>query len=327
MDVTSDVYDDSVPGSVGFLAMCRATRAAEHMGSQDAAPGAGGRSGGAVGKLVWAGRAINDQLSRTVGQMVGDQDRAWARAVLADVERPQVPIGEAWRVSIATIIGRYPRVPGVATRLLGRMDRFGEVAIASEEVGFDGKTVAWDKVLEVRTHGIAEILPDVAVEKEVERIRELLPPIPGRKWVVRKAVEGLLTLLLATVETPEDAAGDDPMIACEIVYRNAIGRPKPLVAGLFGTAILGAIPEAGASLIATAQNRGVPVNAVVSEAVLSRTERAQRLRAASIRIAARLETLRRTHASGALAAHERPAALSNDRGLSHGDVGDSGVLP
>lgn len=264
-------------------------KAADHHGSPDAATGAADKTGSAVSKLAQAGRATHRHLGRTAGQMVGGGDRDWARTVLADVEKPDEPVSRPWRVSIATLIGQHPKVPGIAAKPLGLLDRFGEVTITPDEVGFDGKNVAWDKVLEVRTHSIAGVLPDVAVEKEVDRIRELLPPIPGRKWVVTKAAEGLLTLLLATTDMPgahTDSTGpDDTVIACEIVFKNLIGRPKQLAAGLFGTAILGAIPEATASLIATAQARSVPVHPVASDAIGSRAERAQRLRAVSTKLA------------------------------------------
>jgi hypothetical protein len=45
---------------------------------------------------------------------------------------------------------------------------------------------------------------DAAVDREIERIRALLPPIPGRKWAVARAAEGLRTL-------PEAAQSIDAM--------------------------------------------------------------------------------------------------------------------
>jgi hypothetical protein len=212
----------------------------------------------------------------------------WA-AALAAVPRPAVPVTEPWQLSIATLLGVHPRVPGVAVRLLELLDRFGEVTVGPSQIGFDGEDIPWDKVVEIRTHPTATLVPDIAVDKEVDRIRDLLPPVPGRKWVVSKAAECLLTLVMAVTASAEQ---DDRLVPCEIVYRSVFGRPKELSAGLFAATILGAFPSVGDALIATAEARGIPVNPVANEALVSREQRAQRLRAASDKLTERVRALR-----------------------------------
>lgn len=238
-----------------------------------------------------AAGAAWDKVSQTGRDALGKAaDRDWAKTALDSVDRPAAPADRLWELSIAALVGRHPRVPGVAVKLLGLLDGFGAVAVGPGKVGFDGDEPSWDKVLEVRTHSMAGILPDSAVEKEIDRIRAKLPPVPGRKWVVTKATEGLLTLVMAATDIARHT--EDRQIACEIVYSGLLGRPKQVPAGLVACAILTAIPEASDSIVATAQARGIPVRPVVSGGIVPRTERAERLQQATSRLAARLRELR-----------------------------------
>jgi hypothetical protein len=128
----------------------------------------------------------------------------WVHAVLARLPRPDTPATEPWEMSIGALIGMHPKVPDGAVRLLGPLRRLGAVAVSPGEIGFDGERVPWDRVTQVRTRNAVGMFLDAAVDREIERIRALLPPIPGRKWAVARAAEGLRTL-------PEAAQSIDAM--------------------------------------------------------------------------------------------------------------------
>lgn len=212
----------------------------------------------------------------------------WARELLARLPRPEAPATGTWTLSVGALIAMHPRVPSGAGKLLSPLRRFGEVTVGPEEVGFDGERVTWKNVVEVRMRGVVPLLLDGAVEKEIERFRGLLPPVPGRKWIVARAAEVLLTLVTAALGRVEDRG---PQVPCEIVYRTPLRRSRQLSAGFLGTAIMAALPEAAQSIVATAKARGIPVVSASSEALTVRVDRAERLRESSTALLARMRAL------------------------------------
>ncbi|MGA4542044.1 hypothetical protein ACPA54_18850 [Uniformispora flossi] len=246
------------------------------MGIRDAARGAGRQ---AVSGLAAAKRA-------TLGS--GTED-GWVRKALDAQPRPGLPVAEPWELSFGTIVASHPRVPGAAAKLLGGLDGFGKIAIGPDSVGFDDADVSWDKVVEVRVHSAADLLPDAMIDYEVDRIRGLFPPIPGRKRLVAMAAEGLLTLVLAA---SEQADRQDRLLPCEIVVKGALGRTKTLTGGLFAAAVMTNLPEVGEGLVATAAAHGIPVTQAASPHAGAKTERGKALRARSASLAAKLAAVR-----------------------------------
>ncbi|NDL56613.1 hypothetical protein F7O44_05960 [Phytoactinopolyspora sp. XMNu-373] len=130
--------------------------------------------------------------------------------VLDRVPSPSYPLTEDWEISVAAMLRMIPRVPKIATKPLGMLDRMGAIHIGLHKVGFDGNEVPWDKVVEIRTHDVRALMADQLVEYELARWRRVLPPVPGRAWVVGKAGELLVTLVLAAVmarSAGKDAVG------------------------------------------------------------------------------------------------------------------------
>lgn len=232
---------------------------------------------------------IKELGGRARGTAAGVAGGDWARRALEGHPKPAAPPLEPWEVSLAGLVGRLPHVPGPAVRLLHLLDGLGQVAVGPEEVGFDGETASWDKVLEVRCHSTVDLLPEVAVEREVDRIREFLPPVPGRKWLVTRVAEALLTVAIAAGTAAERQTRHLP---CEIVAKNLIGRPKQLAGGLFAASALTLVPEAGESILAAARERGIPVTVVEDPMTGVHAEHAARLRAASQRLTDALARLR-----------------------------------
>ncbi|HEY6737696.1 MAG TPA: hypothetical protein VI076_02515, partial [Actinopolymorphaceae bacterium] len=111
---------------------------------------------------------------------------------------PTFPVTEPWEVSIGELARRSGKVPKLAVKTLGLLDRFGAVRIGPDEIGFDDENVAWDKVVELRTRRLSDLITGSALDHEVERISGYLPPIPGRKWAIEKVIELLMAVAIAT---------------------------------------------------------------------------------------------------------------------------------
>ncbi|KDN84311.1 hypothetical protein KCH_41020 [Kitasatospora cheerisanensis KCTC 2395] len=228
----------------------------------------------------------------------------WVRRAVENHPKPEDPLTAPWEISLAGLIGRLPHVPGPAVRLLHLLDGLGQVAVGPDEVGFDGEAVAWGKVLEIRCHSTVDLLPDVVVEREVDRIREFLPPVPGRKWLVTKAAEGLLTLALAATAAAER---EERSLPCELVVKNLIGRPKSVAGGLFAASALTLVPAAGDSILAEARRRGIPVTVIDDPMTGVHAEHAAQLRGAAERLT---EALRRLRAADPEAAKSEAGAAA-----------------
>jgi hypothetical protein len=138
----------------------------------------------------------------------------------------------------------------------------GGVRFGPETVGFDGEDIPWEKVVSVRCHNAFLKMTTSSLEQEVEKIRDLLPPVPGRKWALTKIGEGLSTVMLASMERAAEQSMDQVMVATEIVYKGMLGRTKTIDAGMYATSILAQKPAVQLSLVMTAQAHGVTVETV-----------------------------------------------------------------
>ena len=210
--------------------------------------------------------------------------------LFAAVPRPSEPLTGPWRVSIATLVSSHPRVPSlVARRLLRRVDKFASVTIGPAGVGFDDKTIRWSRILEIRAYPVANHIPPTAViDRESDRLREMLPPIPGRRWMVGKVAGGAMTVLTALAPREEPPVETMPLLPCVIVYRNVFGRRSSLSAGLFAATVLALIPEACNALLAMAAHNRIPVRVLRDEASERRSARSHRVRRIAAQVATRV---------------------------------------
>jgi hypothetical protein len=201
-----------------------------------------------------AGRAARSGWSRA--SALGERQ---ASRVLADLPRPTSPIRQPWEISLATLVSRHPKVPRLVGRRLHKLDRYGQVAIAPDRVGFDGKTVRWSRVIEIRACPASVPYPQAVVDTEVERIRRHLPRVPGRRWMLTKVVNRTVPSIMDIARVAGGPPPDRALLPCQIVYRTVLGRPATLHAGLFAAAVMIAIPEAAHSLTATAGQHAIPI--------------------------------------------------------------------
>lgn len=179
--------------------------------------------------------------------------------ILAAIDPPVEPLTSIWEVSAVGLVRRIYDVPSIASKALGQVDRLGAVRIGPDALGFDRDDVAWNKITVVRTRRMSEVLTDTALEREVERLRKTLPPVPGRKWVLEKVANALGDLCRSAL----DRAGSDALtrqIVSEVGYRGPLGRNRTLAGGLVATAVFGVVPEANRIVLATAQRAGAEVD-------------------------------------------------------------------
>lgn len=184
---------------------------------------------------------------------------SWVLAALRDVPDPAVPIAAPWEVTLVQLVLRHPRTPPRLDRALKYAERMGAVSLSPESVGFDGESAEWRDVAEVRTRNAFDVLTTDALDREIDRIRGLLPPLPGRKWVVTRVTEVVLTLALATLEQASEKSWDELQVVSDLVERGALGRRRHLQPGLFATLILSLRRTAYDSLLATAGTHDVPI--------------------------------------------------------------------
>lgn len=158
---------------------------------------------------------------------------------------------------MSALVRRRRDVPKLAGKALGLLDRFGALRLGPDSVGFDDEDVEWAKVVRVHTRPVVEVLTETAIRREMERVRKLLPPVPGRKWVLSKVGDGLERLAVAALDPA--SRPESRSVVSELSYRASFGRRKDLTPGLAVTTILAAMPAVNDSILVTARARGVEV--------------------------------------------------------------------
>ncbi|MEU0934680.1 hypothetical protein [Embleya sp. NPDC005971] len=263
--------------------------------------------GGAMGAAAASGRAAVGGRIGAGRARVASGD--WVHGTLDALPAPAAPATAAWEFSLGALVCRHPKVPAVTARPLKLLDGLGAVRFGPETVGFDGEDIPWEKVLRLTLHDAFASMTTAALDTEVDRIRDVLPPLPGRKWAVTKVVEGLLTVVLASLEQADDRRLDSAEVACEITYRGLLGREKTLRASLFATALLARQTAVADSLVATARAHGVEVVAAVPEGGAGDAAAAERIRALRARtdvVSAKLRAQREQDAADPTPASAAP---------------------
>ncbi|MBL1066414.1 hypothetical protein [Streptomyces sp. 7-21] len=214
------------------------------------------------------------QRGADAGRSGAAASRDWVAETLRTMPGPDAPATEPWEFSLGLLIASHPRVPSALAGPLAALDGLGCVRVSPEGAGFDGDDVPWEKVVRVQLHHGLTTLAGQSIDAEFERIRKALPPLPGRKWVVRKAASGLKAALEHVAEhaerLPWETSGASPdgtdagtgtglEIASEIVCRGRFGKEKTLHTCMYTTAFLAMRPDVTRSLVATARAAGVTV--------------------------------------------------------------------
>ena len=186
---------------------------------------------------------------------------AQAKALALAMPRPEVPLQSEWNAGLGHLVRATPGFPDRLSRLLGPLDKVAEVRLTPDLIGFDGQEAPWRDVAEVRLAPVADLLSAALLDRELERLVGVLPPVPGRKWAVRRITELITGLAVAAVESvmPAPGAGQPLLVTSSVVARGRLGRQRQLAPGLFAAALCATIPEVTDAVRDAADRHGVPV--------------------------------------------------------------------
>jgi len=216
-------------------------------------------------------------LARGVGGAVGDAAAA-VPELIRSIEGPRLPLRERWGVGLGQVLNGHPGLPENLRGVVSHLDRLGHVQISPDAIGFDGGEVRWEKVEEIRFGPALDLLTSQALQHEAERLTSLLPPVPGRKWLVQQAVGVLAALCLAVAGPEADAdpeTGGEPDnalaagIPVSVAYRS-LARRKDLTPGIFAALVAASTPGISEAIVAIAQERGIKVT--IAPAARSRAQ-------------------------------------------------------
>jgi hypothetical protein len=213
-----------------------------------------------VGGVLRRARDAQDALARKGGKGLAASGRVsgrWVRDAVFAAPAPQVPWSGPWKCTLAGILVHRPGSPLLTIRPLTALDRFGALHLDTEQVGFDGEPVDWARVSELRLREAFEVLTTDALEREVDRIRALFPPVPGRRKGLTYLAENLATVLLAALDQGEDALGRT--VLGELHHRGRLPGKRVESPGLFAAALLSLRPDIGAALTDEAARHDVRV--------------------------------------------------------------------
>ncbi|MFG2052826.1 hypothetical protein ACGFI9_02245 [Micromonospora sp. NPDC048930] len=190
---------------------------------------------------------------------------------IAGMDGPALPLAEAWSIGLGRILSEQATLPGMLRSAVLNLDRLGRLQISSDSISFDGTDVPWTKVEEIKFGSASALLVSHAIEHEIERLTDRLPPVPGRSWLVRQAVEVLVALCHAVGTVGEDSAkrrGADGVevplgVPMEVVYRR-LGRRKKLTPGAFVTLVAALVPNTPETIAALARQHHVKITTVAS---------------------------------------------------------------
>jgi hypothetical protein len=183
--------------------------------------------------------------------------RARWSAALARLSPPECPVTGPWSLSAVDALEARFAVPRPARKALRQLDRVGAVRLSPVAVGLDNDEVPWARVTAIRTAPAVDVLTLRAIEREADRLRSLLPPVPGRKWVVNRVV-GLLT---GTLEQYRADHADGPRIVVSISHKGRLARTRSLEPGAVSAMLLAGVPGANDCLLRMASDRGIRVTA------------------------------------------------------------------
>ncbi|MGY1802962.1 hypothetical protein ACI78T_06750 [Blastococcus sp. SYSU D00922] len=169
---------------------------------------------------------------------------------------PAAPATSHWELSVSALVSASGQVNPVARRALAVLDRFGRVAVGPLGIGLDDEDIPWSAVTALHTAPVSQVLTESALDRELERLLRVLPPLPGRSWVLER-VGSVLGGLLGRALPTDGALGAEVVTGAD--SRRRLGRTSTTSLGFVGTLLLAALPQVDLSFRATAASHGVNV--------------------------------------------------------------------
>lgn len=194
----------------------------------------------------------------------------YSQRLLAVVDRtvtpPTLPLTQPWGLGLSDLLLTLPGLPGASAKpLRTALDRFGHLGISPTTLTVDAVTFRWDSVRQLHTATAADVLTSTAVERELVRLGDLLPRIPGRRRLVAHVSQLIMGLATGILETALDGrarptgAQLPPAIPSTLHVAGRMGRTGEHVVGLVPALILAAVPAAATAVLDTAVLHQVPV--------------------------------------------------------------------
>ena len=180
--------------------------------------------------------------------------------LVAGLEGPSLPLHGQWSVGLGRILGGHPSVPDGARGALALLDRFGHLRISPEGIGFDGDEVDWKDIDEIRFGPVVDVVTSGALEHEVRRITSLLPPLPGRSWLIRQAIDLLIALCMAATGAGVDDEDSQSQVPVAVVYRKRM-RKRDMPPGLFVALVAASTSGVSETIKSMAGDHGITVTA------------------------------------------------------------------
>jgi hypothetical protein len=203
-----------------------------------------------------------------------DDDASWLQSLLERRRPPPGPVSGRWALGIGDMVADHKLTPNKLAWLARKLNHFGGVAISEQAVEFDGDTVEWADVEEVRTRSLIEYLFTGGVDKSIDKLP--LPWFPFRRTVLGAISRAALTLLLAAAKQELEGGAMDIRIPAEVHYRGLL-RTRELAPGMLAAVVL-ADPAVRACFEATAQAHGVTVCPAEDDVMADADERAEQIR-------------------------------------------------
>jgi hypothetical protein len=213
-------------------------------------------------------------VSKDTGDTKANDDASWLQSLLERRRPPPGPVSGRWALGIGDMVADHSLTPNKLAWLARKLNHFGGVAISEEAVEFDGDTVEWADVEEVRTRSLIEYLFTGGVDKSIDKLP--VPWFPFRKKVLGAISRAALTLLLAAAKQQLEGGALEIRIPAEVRYRGLLGT-RELAPGMLAAVIL-ADPAVRACFEATAQAHGVTVCAAEDDVMADADERAEQIR-------------------------------------------------
>ncbi|WP_422746217.1 hypothetical protein ACN27E_01200 [Mycobacterium sp. WMMD1722] len=180
-------------------------------------------------------------------------------------------------IGVGDALARLVPGPEALDDLLRLLNRFGGIAISDESIEYDGDSVDWDDVKEIRTHALLGYLFSGALDRQVDRLP--LPWFPFRGLLVETVAQVALTALVAASGRVLRGA-EDVRIPSDVRYRGLL-RERELSPGVLAALLLAA-PAVQQQLATAAQRHGVAVTRADHDALDDANRRARQVRSAAL---------------------------------------------
>ncbi|RAV12795.1 hypothetical protein DQP55_11720 [Mycolicibacterium sp. GF69] len=214
-------------------------------------------------------------------------DASWLHALL-ERRRPDAgPVVGRWALGIGDMLAEHSLTPDKLRGLVRKLNHFGGVAISEDGIEFDGDSVDWSEVEEIRTRSLIEYLFTGGVDKQIDKLP--VPWFPFRRTVIGAISRAALTLLLAAAKQQLEGGALEIRIPAEVRYDGLL-RTRELEPGMLAAVIL-ADPAVRECFEATAQAHDVELRPADDDVMADADERAEQIKSMLDGISARIQSL------------------------------------